>query len=547
MAALLVRVSLALCVCLSLPAQKPPPGAVIAGVVVERGSNTPIRRAIVTLQTVETRPQEAVAWSDANGGFSFSYLPAGRYTLRVVKTGYQLAAAGPTAQRPPEIITLAAGEVRNDLVFRLQSPNVVSGVVLDEDGDPVPGIQVSALRTGWQRRKRQFFPTTSATTDAAGRYRLNGLAPGRYVFGFVSQNRTARRPVPEVSAGQPSKQYVYGRQFFPGAARADAATVITVEAGREYPGIDFRLRTEPVAAVQGKLVLPPGATKVTQPIVSLLTDDDSGDRARYGVGVSNIEYTFEAALYPAGHYTLVATAEVDGKPYRGVRVVDVPPAGIRDLAIPLEPGVDLAGTVKYEGPGAEKYGPAFVNLSPGDNLPWNAGRLRATVADDSSFQFSGVVPGVWDINAGPIPPDGYIKSMRLGDQDVLTEDMVIQATTSAPLNIVIGTRAAVLEGDVTSSGKPQRYYVLLAPEPKFQRVTSFYRNVMSDEKGHFQMKNVTPGKYLLLAFEEFDAQSIEDPDFLKPFASSAVTVTLKEGDNPAQKVPVIASSTRGLQ
>lgn len=75
------------------PAAAAAPGT-IAGIVVDASNNEPIRRAIVTLSTVEAHPQDAVAWSDAGGHFAFGYLPIGSYELRVTKNGHQAAAYG---------------------------------------------------------------------------------------------------------------------------------------------------------------------------------------------------------------------------------------------------------------------------------------------------------------------------------------------------------------------------------------------------------------------------------------------------------------------
>jgi len=140
--------------CLVLCAQAPPNG-VIGGIVLDGERNAPIRLAIVTLSTVEARPQDAVAWTDASGRFAFGYLPPGRYQVRAQKNGYQPAALGAeTPFRPPAIITLATGGNRSEIAIRLQPFGVISGIVLDEDGDPVGGAQVSALTPGFQRRRR---------------------------------------------------------------------------------------------------------------------------------------------------------------------------------------------------------------------------------------------------------------------------------------------------------------------------------------------------------------------------------------------------------
>jgi Carboxypeptidase regulatory-like domain len=192
----LFRVWAALSCSLALLAQAPPPNppgasmAAISGVVVDRVTNAPLRRAIVTLSTLEAQPQDAVAWTDANGRFGFGYLPAGGYELHVTKNGYQPAAYGSEdPRRPAAAIRLAAGEVRNDLVLRMMLVTSVSGTVFDESGEPVAGVQIIAMRQGWQRQKLQLLPGPSAISDASGRYRINMMAPGRYAFMAEGRNQ----------------------------------------------------------------------------------------------------------------------------------------------------------------------------------------------------------------------------------------------------------------------------------------------------------------------------------------------------------------------
>jgi hypothetical protein len=99
-----------------------------------------------------------------------------------------------------------------------------------------------------------------------------------------------------------------------------------------------------------------------------------------------------------------------------------------------------------------------------------------------------------------------------------------------------------MEGDVSLNGKPARAAVLLVPEPRLRHVLSFYRTVASDAAGPFEIKNAAPGTYELYAFEEFDPQSIQDPEFLKPFAAAGSAVTLREGENPPQKISVTSAA-----
>ena len=284
--------------------------------------------------------------------------------------------------------------------------------------------------------------------------------------------------------------------------------------------------------------MPPGAGSVKEAAVSIVSTD-FGDRMVMGYGASPPDYRFGGGQFAPGSYVLVAQAIIDGKRYRGVQTIDLGPQGLRDLAIPIEAGIDLFGSVSIEGPDAGKQAASFVSLVPGDDIPWNAPPLRANVNKDGSFKIAGVPPGIWDINAGPIPPGGYLKSMRLGDQDVLTEEMLIRSSTAEPLKIVLSTRAATIEGDVVQGDQPTRAAVLLAPDGKFRHVTSFNRFAAADDQGHFEIKNATPGEYRLYAFEELDQRSIQDRDFLKPFEKSGVPVTLREGPNDSQKLSLI--------
>jgi len=541
MSAALFGVSSGFCCCLTLFGQAP--SGAIAGVVTDRGSNTPLRRAIVTLSTLEAQPQDAVAWTDANGRFGFGYLPAGRYELRVTKNGYQPSTYGTEdTRRLPRSIQLAAGEVRNDLVFRMQLVNSVSGLIVDEDGDPVAGIQILAMRQGWQRQKRELLPGPAAMSDSSGRYRITGLPPGSYAFVAAGANRPALKLNPEVSAGPAPPRYMYGEQYYPGTDQAASARLTTVEAGREYSQIDFRLTAQPVTSVQGKVVLPAGVK--TEQVSINAGNADLWNRMNFGTGVSNPDHVFRFDQFPPGSYTLVAQATAEGKQYRGVQKIEVGPEGARDLAIALEAGIDLQGSVSVEGPDAGKFPAAFVTLVPGDGISWTGPQLRANAGKEGRFTLTGVPPGVWDINAGPVPPGGYIKSMYLGDQDVLTEEMVIRATTSAQLKIVLGTQGASLSGDVNGE-QPGRSAVLAAPDGKFRHVLSFYRYAVSDGQGHFQIKGMRPGNYKLYAFEEFDPQSIQDPEFLAPFEPAGIAVTLREGENPAQKLRVIPAANAG--
>lgn len=528
-------------------AQTSPPAAAsgnIGGIVLAAAENSPIRRAVVTLSTVEAQPQDAVAWTDANGRFSFGYLPPGRYQLRVTKDGYQPAAyngAG-NPNRPPATIQLAASESRSDLILHMKLISSISGVVLDEDGDPLPNVQVVVMKPAFQRGRRKLIQGPMAMTDSTGHYHLSGLVGGQYAVAANSMNRPAVKIHPEATAGEPHQQYSYGVQYYPAADRADAATLIAVQPGQEISQIDFRLQARPAASISGKIIMPASAGSVKEVSVRMTSQDFGNRMVGAGAPPPDYNFNFGGPQLAPGSYIILAQATIDGKQYRGSQAIELGPQGLHDIAIRIEASIDLAGSVSVEGPDAGKYAASFVSLVPGDDVPWNGQPLRANVNKDGSFKITGVPPGIWDINAGPIPPTGYIKSMRLGDQDVLTEDMTLRPSTSEALKIVFSTHAAKLEGDVFQGDQPTRAVVLLAPEAKLRHMIGFYRIATADEKGHFEINRARPGDYRLFAFDDLDQQSIQDPDFVKPFERYGVAVTLREGPNDPQKLSLIPAA-----
>jgi hypothetical protein len=208
--------------------------------------------------------------------------------------------------------------------------------------------------------------------------------------------------------------------------------------------------------------------------------------------------------------------------------------------------VTISGTVTVTGPEAASHPPSYVSLVSGDDIPWNGPPLRATVNPDGTYKIPNVPAGIWDIDAGPVPRGGYMKSMRLGDQDVLTDEMRISSSTAAPLNIVIATDGATLEGQVTSAaGDPVQAPVVLMPAGRFQDVVSFRRYVFSNEKGRYRILGLMPGAYKLYALEDFDVQSDEVTESLKPLEKSAMAVELKEGQKASQDLKLIVRPAGG--
>jgi hypothetical protein len=157
----------------------------IAGIIVSGDSSrAPIRRAIVTLSGSGTRANRSAITND-DGRFQVERLPAGRYTVTATKHAYLPAAYG--ARRPGRAgtsILLGDGQ-RVDVSIAMTRGAVLAGTVRDENGTPMPGVQITALdaqRPGSISLGVRMGSESAVTTDDRGAYRVFGLAPGEYVI-----------------------------------------------------------------------------------------------------------------------------------------------------------------------------------------------------------------------------------------------------------------------------------------------------------------------------------------------------------------------------
>ncbi len=172
--------------------QQPVTGTgIIAGLVVTEGSGAPVRRARVNLSAPELRGARSVL-TDDDGKFSFSALPAGRYSLQASKPGYvNITFGAKRPGRPGTPIQLVDGQKLEKANISLPRGAVITGVVIDEHGEPSPGTQVRAMRAVMQTGEKTYQQAGQDQTDDRGIYRIYGLQPGEYIVNAVPRNTGA--------------------------------------------------------------------------------------------------------------------------------------------------------------------------------------------------------------------------------------------------------------------------------------------------------------------------------------------------------------------
>jgi hypothetical protein len=320
------------------------------------GSSTPVRRALVNLSGGGMRGQRTTLTSD-QGRFSFVALPAGRFNLSVSKPGYvgvSYGAKKPGRQGTP--IQLTEGQALTTANVALPKGSVITGVVVDESGEPSPNTPVRAYRFTSQNGERTLQSAGQGQTDDRGIYRIFQLQPGDYLVSAVPRNQGIGDIGTQIQAQlQPLLQQVqaaggvgaliggalgggrgqqlldqvqqlqqqlgqqsdqpqgYAPVYFPGTATPAQAGKVTLGVGEERTAVDFQLQLVPTSKVTGRVVspdgaLPPGAQvnlqMAGQPDVPTVPGLSSS-MARIGP-----DGTFSFQSVTPGQYTLMVRAPV---------------------------------------------------------------------------------------------------------------------------------------------------------------------------------------------------------------------------------------------
>lgn len=125
-------------------ADTPSKGAISGRVITASGE--PLRRATVVIEEVKYADGSGDTVGDAttgdNGEFSFSDLSPARYRLEAEKSGY-VAGRFP---RTHSLVRLSPGDNINDVTLRMVMVSVVSGSVLDENGEPLAKAVIRLLQ-----------------------------------------------------------------------------------------------------------------------------------------------------------------------------------------------------------------------------------------------------------------------------------------------------------------------------------------------------------------------------------------------------------------
>lgn len=440
------------------------------------------------------------ARTDGEGRYQIANLPPGRF---VVTAGSKVFV--PASQQPnePKLITLDAGESRDNLDFALVRGGVITGQITDAEGRPAIAHQVRVtlivIGPDGQQQSRNFPGNWGERmTDDRGIYRIYGLPPGTYLLGVGGEDNffsTAKYPP----------------IFYPDTSDPKQAKLIPVKAGEEITGINLRLGgARKTYEAIGRVIEADTGKPVSNIRVSCQKISEEDNEGGYGEGQSDRQGNFRLAGLKQGQYACnlhagwMESSDFYAEPMT-FQVLDENVSGIEIKALR---GGTVSGVGVIEGsndaPTKAKLARMIIFAhtepeDPQDRQPQPSSHHQTTIKPDGTFLLTGVAPGkvTLHVNTGGDRTLSFIR-MERGGAPIEESFKLAKGEKVSDLRLFFTVGTGIIRGQIQATNRPHPVGEAFRIQARLQGNTSgvWFHNVV-DDKGRFELTSLPAGEYEL--------------------------------------------------
>jgi hypothetical protein len=474
------------------------PAGVIDGSLRDAITRAPVAGARIAVHGPAGRSVTA----GPGGEFRFDQLPPGDYDLSFQKSGY--------LDTVRQTVHLKPGPLTESVVVDLTPLGALDGAVLDENGKPLAGVNVTVAGA-------------TRVTDKEGRFAFEDIVPGPYTIVVNVPHEVRSRNLMRDSAGD---YYGYAAaQYYPGADDPRLAIPVTVPAGARLRNLDLHLRRTLLVEFTGRLLEMSGREPVATAEVALMGAVSGVSDPlwrRHSVGADG---GFRFSLIQPGSYTLTVLRP-DRTPLPYLVPIEIGKAGGDDVPIVIPPYTSLQAKLVLPDPKLRSVGTVRVSLTHRSGTS-----VGVEVRPDTPFELENVPPGEYTIAVqsqnqhfrDDNPRRVSVKAIRFGPQNALRQPIKVVENGNPEIEIQLSGDPAGISGKVTG-GDPAsktRYIVTVTNTQSHERLGSL-AVTMSD----FKFPDVAPGEYEVSAWTS--AGSLFPPANAKS-CDESVRVTVREG------------------
>jgi hypothetical protein len=457
--------------------------AIVEGSIVNAVTNEPLKKARVTL-------------SDGNIGLEVVSGDRGKFRFEGIEPEvYQIMAERPgfLAAVNEGWMEITAGEHVEDVIIKMTPQSAIAGHVVDEDGDPVPGARVLVEHKIHANSRTIVLYREEKVADEEGYFFAGALPAGRYSLTLTPPERDPSKP------GRPGPE-----EYF---VRTEDPIPVEVATGATTRNVEARIRRGRVFRIRGRVSNwpHPGIPVQLMPTGSWARIDKDNAFAFQDVA--------------PGSYLINASSRL-GCPVP----VTVSDHDVDGLAVEFTPGPTVAGRIKMEGEGHLQTEPV-IELQIGAGGPISTIGAKA----DGTFEATNLKPDKYTVDY--TAPDGfYVKSIQFNHQPSRDHVIDLASCTGGTLDIAVAPNAATVSAKVRDA--------------KNVKVTLWSDSVSKSreaEDGTVTFKNLAPGEYRILAWEQVDDKYVEIPEFRSSF--DAQNISVSEGSHETIELRIISKST----
>jgi protocatechuate 3,4-dioxygenase beta subunit len=435
------------------------------------------------------------------------------------------------------------------LILYMELGAIISGKIVDLDGDAIRDVSVVATRDGTAQGGQTAHNFGYGTTNDLGEFRISDLRAGRYKI-TASPPQGARSAQAEETGAK--NQTIYLLTRYRGVLNEEQAVAVEIHAGTEAR-VDFGMLTGRAYRVSGsvtgvsskssmaQMMLEPHGGGASQPEPQELGDAGKFEFKNVLPGSYSarlILVTFDAGKPAMQMVSFGHPIEVSNSDVQGLLLQPEPPGQVKGkFRLDTDQKFDWTQLwitlVSLDGSGG-----AFV----GSGAEMSAPPLSAKLNQDGSFEVENVPGGSYQLYVGGDPnkvADYFTKSVSVDGREVSDSGFAVTAKTY--LDVVVSANGASITGKVVDDqGQPvSDATVIDIPSAEHRARFDLYQRSTTDASGNFSLRGLSAGKYSVLAFEELQ-EDVRGADFLKLHEGRGELVQLNEGNRKSVLLKVVA-------
>jgi protocatechuate 3,4-dioxygenase beta subunit len=511
-------------------------GRPVARAQVQAVAGPPVSPPNVTGAVSALRFFPVIVTADVDGRFTFESMPAGSFRLTARKAGYSMAgedALGIVPLNAAVAVELRDGDVRERTDITLRRWGSLSGRIVDELGEPLQGVSVQLLQVRYQGGRRRLVGAGGAArlTDDLGRYRIYGLAPGKYIVS-AAVGDVAGADLPG-----------YTRSYFPGGPNAANAQFVSVDLSQPVVGINFSLARARTALVSGRLLDAAGEPTMGGS-VKLIPSQRSGAATSLPANARlERDGRFEFPNVTPGQYVIQAdrgrrNASTEGE--FGALPVSVDGVDVIGLVLQLSAGSSVTGRVTFDSfQGAKEPRPGQIEITPVpiDADQSTASPANAAIRDDWTFEILGV-NGPRRLQLQQTPAEWTLKAIRVRGIDVTDRPLAFgrRDQSLTDVEVVLTDRLTAVSGTIVDDrARPAagaHLVVFPIDRDRWYPASRYLRTAVAASAGAITLAGLPPGSYYASAVAQLPADgddAWQDPAFLESLVPRAASFALGEG------------------